>query len=238
MAGAFKLNFIASYIVKLPQPVVGALFRNIELLPLIHGSTFMRANFVKGLHAGAVAGLDRWGVGPWALPEKLLLAGIQGTIFVPLGCWSGQRHFLRVSWSAHWASAKYNKVNSTSIECPRAHKRHISFSRITSRFPDDPRQPFWNETGAPMKPLAKLTLTRQRLYRKSCTNVEDVPFSEAASTDFYDDRGRPYSFQFAFTKQGAKSEQKSTEASITACKLTPLNNEQLTRELFACCFWE
>ena len=64
MAGAFKLNFIASYIVKLPQPVVGALFRNIELLPLIHGSTFMRANFVKGLHAGAVAGLDRWGVGP------------------------------------------------------------------------------------------------------------------------------------------------------------------------------
>ena len=34
--------------------------------------------------------------------------------------------------------------------------------RITSRHPDDPRQPFWNETGAPMKPLAKLTINRQR----------------------------------------------------------------------------
>lgn len=48
-----------------------------------------------------------------------------------------------------------------------------------------------------MKPLAKLTLTRQRLYRKSCTSVEDVPFSEAASSDFYDDHGTQYSFVLA-----------------------------------------
>ena len=57
--------------------------------------------------------------------------------------------------------------------------------RITSRFPDDPRQPFWDEDGAPMKPLAKLTLTRQRLYKKSC-GLDDVPFQE---TDLYDDHG-------------------------------------------------
>ena len=38
----------------------------------------------------------------------------------------------------------------------------LGLSRITSRYPDDPRQPFWNETGAPMKPLAKLTINRQR----------------------------------------------------------------------------
>ena len=56
--------------------------------------------------------------------------------------------------------------------------------RITSRFPDDPRQPFWDENGAPMKPLAKLTLTRQRLYKKSC-DLEDVPF-QGLGMDFYD----------------------------------------------------
>ena len=39
---------------------------------------------------------------------------------------------------------------------------HVFQTRITSRYPDDPRQPFWNETGAPMKPLAKLTINRQR----------------------------------------------------------------------------
>ena len=61
-------------------------------------------------------------------------------------------------------------------------------NRITSRLPDDPRQPFWNETGAPMKPLAKLTVNRQRLYRKSCGDEDGgIPFSEG-ETDFYDDK--------------------------------------------------
>ena len=31
-----------------------------------------------------------------------------------------------------------------------------------------------------MKPLAKLTLTRQRLYKKSC-GLDEVPFGETAS---------------------------------------------------------
>ncbi len=31
-----------------------------------------------------------------------------------------------------------------------------------------------NETGAPMKPLAKLTVNRQRLYRKSCNDEEHI----------------------------------------------------------------
>ena len=59
--------------------------------------------------------------------------------------------------------------------------------RITSRFPDDPRQPFWNETGVPMKPLAKLTLSRQRLYKKSCIGDNEVPFQEPVPLDFYED---------------------------------------------------
>ena len=69
--------------------------------------------------------------------------------------------------------------------------------RITSRFPDDPRQPFWDEEGTPMKPLAKLTLTRQRLYKKSC-GLDDVPFQE--STEFYDtDHGNSFILSLANT---------------------------------------
>ena len=73
------------------------------------------------------------------------------------------------------------KIQFCTILCLFSVKFNLlpnSICRITSRFPDDPRQPFWNETGTPMKPLAKLTLTRQRLYRKSCAGDDDVPFQE------------------------------------------------------------
>jgi hypothetical protein len=42
--------------------------------------------------------------------------------------------------------------------------------RITSSFPNDPRSPFYDPTGEEMKPLARLYLTRQRLYEKSCAD--------------------------------------------------------------------
>ncbi|OQR66522.1 spondin-1-like, partial [Tropilaelaps mercedesae] len=38
--------------------------------------------------------------------------------------------------------------------------------KITSSFPADPDSPFFDPTGAPMKPVARLTITRQRLYEK------------------------------------------------------------------------
>ena len=51
-----------------------------------------------------------------------------------------------------------------------------------------------------MKPLAKLTVNRQRLYRKSCNDDDAViPFSEGAETDFYDEKTEPTS-----TDQGKK----------------------------------
>lgn len=40
--------------------------------------------------------------------------------------------------------------------------------RLKYDYPDDPRSPFYDPTGAPMKPFARLKLTRQRLYEKSC----------------------------------------------------------------------
>ncbi|XP_023030655.1 spondin-1 [Drosophila willistoni] len=44
--------------------------------------------------------------------------------------------------------------------------------RIKSNFPNDPRSPFYDPTGAQMKPLATLHLNRRRLYEKNCESVD------------------------------------------------------------------
>uniref|UniRef100_A0A1I8PW00 Spondin-1 n=1 Tax=Stomoxys calcitrans TaxID=35570 RepID=A0A1I8PW00_STOCA len=52
--------------------------------------------------------------------------------------------------------------------------------RMRSDYPSDPRSPFYDPTGAPMKPMAILTIKRQRLYERKCTdedsnNGDEVP---------------------------------------------------------------
>ncbi|XP_005181625.2 spondin-1 [Musca domestica] len=44
--------------------------------------------------------------------------------------------------------------------------------RIKSNSPNDPRSPFYDSSGAPMKPLATVYLNRRRLYEKTCDNTE------------------------------------------------------------------
>lgn len=39
---------------------------------------------------------------------------------------------------------------------------------MSSNFPNDPRSPFFDPSGEPMRPMARLSLVRQRLYEKSC----------------------------------------------------------------------
>ncbi|XP_018495861.1 spondin-1-like [Galendromus occidentalis] len=46
--------------------------------------------------------------------------------------------------------------------------------RITSSFPNHLDSPFYDPTGTPMKPVAKLTITRQRLYEKVACELEDA----------------------------------------------------------------
>lgn len=40
--------------------------------------------------------------------------------------------------------------------------------RITTKYPEDPRAPFYDPTKDEMVPLAKLYFTRERVYPKSC----------------------------------------------------------------------
>lgn len=54
----------------------------------------------------------------------------------------------------------------------------MTVQRVLSPIYNDENSPFYDTTGTPMKPIAKLHLTRQRLYEKSCT--EDEPKSESA----------------------------------------------------------
>lgn len=53
-----------------------------------------------------------------------------------------------------------------SVNQPAASRQPIR--RLKYDFPDDARSPFYDPTGTPMKPFARLKLTRQRLYEKSC----------------------------------------------------------------------
>lgn len=56
--------------------------------------------------------------------------------------------------------------------------------RIRTNFPNDPRSPFYDPTGAEMKPLARLYLSRQRLYERDCSkkNQDDDIQEKACAT--------------------------------------------------------
>lgn len=54
-----------------------------------------------------------------------------------------------------------------------------AIERVWSSTMSDEHSPFYDPTGAPMKPIAKLHLMRQRLYEKSCS--EEEPKSETTS---------------------------------------------------------
>jgi hypothetical protein len=49
-------------------------------------------------------------------------------------------------------------------------KPRETIQKISPNYPNDPKSPFF---GVEMKPLARLYLTRQRLYEKSCS--DDTP---------------------------------------------------------------
>ncbi|XP_037714862.1 spondin-1 [Drosophila subpulchrella] len=52
--------------------------------------------------------------------------------------------------------------------------------RITSSYPSDYRSPFYDDTGASMKPLATLYLTRKKLYIRECEEVSQESSLECA----------------------------------------------------------
>jgi len=48
----------------------------------------------------------------------------------------------------------------------------MNIERLWPSSTNDVRSPFYDQSGAQMKPIAKLHLMRQRLYEKSCSEEE------------------------------------------------------------------
>lgn len=57
----------------------------------------------------------------------------------------------------------------------------MTVQRVLSANPNVMSSPFYDNSGSPMKPIAKIHLTRQRLYEKSCSEEE----SKSESTGCY-----------------------------------------------------
>ncbi|XP_022237771.1 spondin-1-like isoform X2 [Limulus polyphemus] len=57
--------------------------------------------------------------------------------------------------------------------------------QISSKFPKNSQSPFFNPTGVQMKPVARLTVSKQRVYEKSCNQI-DGTFTYTAGEPEYD----------------------------------------------------
>lgn len=86
-----------------------------------------------------------------------------------------------------WDAGTDDGIGYTSPDQPSIPRQPIR--RIKSNSPNDPRSPFYAESGEDMKPIAKLYLTRQRLYEKACDSSEEPEENneendECATTDW------------------------------------------------------
>lgn len=58
--------------------------------------------------------------------------------------------------------------------------------RITTMYPEDPRAPFYDPSGAAMQPLARLYLTREALTTKPCRDDDDSVDEDVREAIFED----------------------------------------------------
>lgn len=65
-----------------------------------------------------------------------------------------------------WDAGTDSGVTYLSPNAPTIPQERIR--RITSTTPSQPESPFFDATGTPMKPIARLTVARQRIYEKAC----------------------------------------------------------------------
>lgn len=100
--------------------------------------------------------------------------------------WVDQKTLNLYPWDAGTDSGiTYESANAPTI--PREKIR-----RITNSFPNDPKSPFYDPTGLPMKPLARLSITRQRVYEKSCSeNGLLTPDEPELNYSYDEDSDRP-----------------------------------------------
>lgn len=82
-----------------------------------------------------------------------------------------------------WDAGTDSGVTYLSPKSPTIPQDRIH--RITPQSPSLPESPFYDPTGARMKPIARLTVSRQRIYEKACGDN-----SRYGGMDFEDEDGR------------------------------------------------
>lgn len=128
--------------------------------PNVNGKTFAIFRTDKRNHLVSLVSM----IGP--SPDWLV--GVSGLELCEANCtWVGRKEVLLYPWDAGVDSG----ASYESPDTPTSPKEPIR--RITTRVPSDPAAPFYDPTGAAMRPLAKLIIQKQREYRKSCTGERD-----------------------------------------------------------------
>ncbi|XP_076330721.1 spondin-1-like isoform X1 [Tachypleus tridentatus] len=93
--------------------------------------------------------------------------------------WVGEKVMNLYPWDAGTDSG----ITYISPNNPTKPQKKIQ--RISSTFPNNSQSPFFDPSGAPMKPVARLTVSRQRVYEKSCDEI-DSTFTLATEEPEYD----------------------------------------------------
>ncbi|KAL0133516.1 hypothetical protein PUN28_000923 [Cardiocondyla obscurior] len=102
-------------------------------------------------------------------PSPDWIVGVSGLeLCLPNCSWVGHKQLNLYPYDAGTDSG----ITYTSPDLPTEPQEPIR--RITSTYPDDSRSPFYDPSGLDMKPLARLTLNRQRLYEKTCDYEDDT----------------------------------------------------------------
>ncbi|KAF8771040.1 spondin-1-like [Argiope bruennichi] len=80
-----------------------------------------------------------------------------------------------------WDAGTDSGMTYTSRNIPSIPQEKIR--RITASTPNNLQSPFYDPSGEPMKPVARLTVTRQRVYDKNCSDYEMFGYSTAPYTN-------------------------------------------------------
>lgn len=141
--------------------------------PNLNGKTFAVFRVDKNHHLMSLLSM----LGP--SPDWIV--GVSALELCTKNCsWIGEKVMNLYLWDAGTISGvTYLSKNTTTIPQER-------IRRITSQSPNSIESPFYDSTGVRMKPIARLTVSRQRIYEKACGDEE----TRYGMSDFEDDDGR------------------------------------------------